>query len=74
MCEHIGENRLLIPEIKLPLKDGHHTSCVILQCQQCGDMSGFPESNLKLAESEGTDEVIKNLSELREKVKAIPIG
>jgi hypothetical protein len=40
----------------LPLDNGHWTSCGVHKCKNCKRIGGFPQSNLELAITSGTQE------------------
>lgn len=44
-----------------PLSDGCHTSFMIIRCDSCGALRGFPHDNLLLAVKQGTEEGLKLL-------------
>ena len=53
--------RRIVYVTKASLKDGHHTSFELLQCQDCGLFTGFPDSNFCLAIREGTEGSLRDL-------------
>ena len=57
-CDHSYDT---VQNIALSLIGGGHTRLVILKCDKCGDMSGFPSSNLDIAIKRGTDETKEKL-------------
>ena len=57
-CEHSYD---IVQEIALSLVGEGHTRLVILKCNKCGNMSGFPSSNLDIAIKRGTDETKEKL-------------
>lgn len=70
-CTHIGVRRLNTLD-HVPLRNGHHTSFIVMKCTRCGGMVGFPSSNLELALREGTPQVKDQLRVLAERVLALP--
>ncbi len=72
-CTHIGVGvRRLNTLGHVPLRDGHHTSFMVMKCAGCGGMVGFPSENLTLALNEGTLAVKDQLRVLSERVLALP--
>lgn len=72
-CNHTDTKvRTLNTLDHVPLKDGHHTSFMVMKCERCGGMVGFPSDNLELALKEGTPEVKDQLRVLGERVLALP--
>jgi hypothetical protein len=70
-CIHLNTETILIGNLDhVPLKDGHHTSFLLLKCCKCGGMTSFPDENLELALKEGTPEMKQQLRELAELVLA----
>ena len=73
-CNHMGvQVRRLNAIDHVPLRDGHHTSFMVMKCSRCGGMVGFPSDNLELALREGTPEVKDQLRVLSERILASPI-
>ncbi len=60
-CGHMYD---IIGEIEVPLVGGRHTRFVMLKCSECGNMSGFPSSNMEMAIKDGTDQIKEKLKEL----------
>lgn len=60
-CDHIYDT---IQQITLGLIGGKHTQFVVLKCNKCGDMSGFPNDNLILAIKNGTEDTKEKLRQL----------
>lgn len=48
-------------EIKVGLIGGRHTAFMLLKCK-CGNKIVFPQDNLKIAQSWGTEETLKLLA------------
>lgn len=72
-CNHIGVHvRRLNTLDHIPLRDGHHTSFMVMKCSRCGEMVGFPSKNMELALKEGTPEAKDQLRVLSERVLALP--
>lgn len=57
-CDHSYDT---VQEIALSLVEGRHTRLVILKCNKCGNMSGFPSNNLVIAIKYGTEETKEKL-------------
>ena len=72
-CNHSGAKvRRLNTLSHVPLKGGHHTSFMILKCERCGGMMGFPSENLGLALRDGVPEVKDRLRVLGERILSLP--
>lgn len=59
-CDHSWD---IVQEIALSLVGGGHTRLVILKCNKCWNMSGFPSDNLGIAIKYGTDETKEKLGQ-----------
>lgn len=49
-------------EVRIPLKNGHHTTFLALACG-CGKKLIFSEENYKIALNEGTEDAVKWMQE-----------
>lgn len=50
-----------------PLRNGGHTSFVLFRCLECRGVTGFPDTNLDIALSGGTDDAIDQLKAYMER-------
>lgn len=72
-CGHHGRVLTVLPTLDhVPLKDGHHTSFMLMRCKTCGGMVPFPQSNYDLAIREGTPAIKDQLRVLAERILALP--
>jgi len=49
---------------RAPLLGGFHTAFVVGTCTKCGGFVGFPDHNLNLAITEGTEDTLKHLQDI----------
>jgi hypothetical protein len=59
VCDHLNCPSPWIYDLDyLWMKDGHHTSCMLLRCSRCNSIIGFPDDNLRIAIKKGTPETL----------------